>query len=195
MEIIWGIDFGKKLSGNTVICEKRGNWLSFYRAIKNEDADQFILQLWEANNPHIVFIDAPLSLPGAYYDSESFDNYFYRTCDMQLQAMSPMFLGGFTARAIKLKDHLISQGVDVRETYPKALAKQLKLNERGYRSGREYINACLERLRETSTIQIDEKEILSWHHFDALLALLAAVRYKNRLHLTYGNDQEGLIYI
>lgn len=191
--VIWGIDFGKKLSGNTVICERNAEELVFLRVDKNKDADEFILRNVELRKPSLIFIDAPLSLPGVYQD-KSYDNYFYRTCDQQLRAMSPMFLGGLTARAIRLKDTIQELGVDIKETYPKALARQLHLEDNGYRLGKENIERCTQTISQTSLIEIDKKQILSWHHFDALLALISAIRYNRGLHYTFGEKEEGLIY-
>ena len=193
-ELIWGIDYGKKLSGNTVICEKRGEQLVYFKAPKNQDADQFILQTIEDRKPRLIFIDAPLSLPGVYANKKNYDNYFYRMCDKQLGAMSPMFLGGLTARAVRLKNTIEEMGVEIKETYPKTLARQFSLKECGYKLGKENIEKCSELLDQTSLIEIDKKQILSWHHFDALLALLSAVRYFLGLHYTYGSKEEGLIY-
>ena len=193
-ELIWGIDYGKKLSGNTVICEKRHEQLAFFKAPKNKDADLFILQTIEDRKPGLIFIDAPLSLPGVYADKKNYDNYFYRMCDKQLGAMSPMFLGGLTARAIRLKNTIEKMGIEIKETYPKTLAKQFKLKKCGYRLGKENIEKCADILDKTSLIEVDKKQMLSWHHFDALLALLSAVRYYRGLHYTYGSKEEGLIY-
>jgi len=191
---IWGIDYGKKLSGNTVICEKNQDYLKYFKAGKNQDADQFILDLMNQRQPVLIFIDAPLSLPGVYHDKTTYDNYFYRLCDKQLGAMSPMFLGGLSARAIRLKDQIEQAGIEIKETYPKTLAKQFKLKELGYRQNKTDIEICTERINQTSLLDIDKKQILSWHHFDALLALLSAIRYKLGLHFTHGNKEEGLIY-
>ena len=193
-EPIWGIDFGKKFSGNTIICEKNKDQLEFIRAGKNQDADKFILQTIEDRNPNLIFIDAPLSLPGVYHDNNIYDDYFYRLCDRQLGAMSPMFLGGLSARAIRLKHNIELKGIEVKETYPKTLAKQFKLKEYGYRLHKRNIEQCSEILDQTSLIEIDKKQIITWHHFDSLLALLSAVRYNLGLHFTHGDKEEGLIY-
>ena len=148
METIWGIDFGKKYSGNTVICENKGNIVNFYRPAKDSDTDVYIEMLIKENNPGTIFIDAPLTLPGAFYDKNNYTNYFYRLCDQQLNAMSPMFLGGLTARAIQLKDKIEQQFIDIKETYPKALAKKLNLKTCGYRSGMEFIQLCINKIKD-----------------------------------------------
>ncbi len=193
-EPIWGIDFGKKFSGNTIICEKYEDQLEFIRAGKNQNADEFILQTINKRNPRLIFIDAPLSLPGVYRDNSTYNDFFYRLSDRQLGAMSPMFLGGVAARAIRLKYYIEQKGTEIKETYPKTLAKQFKLKECGYRLDKKNIERCSEILDQTSLIEIDKKQIITWHHFDALLALLSAVRYNLGLHFTYGDKEEGLIY-
>ena len=193
-EPIWGIDFGKKFSGNTIICEKNEDQLEFIRAGKNQDADKFILQTIKLRNPSLIFIDAPLSLPGVYHDNTTYDDYFYRLCDRQLSAMSPMFLGGLSARAIRLRHNIEQKGIEIKETYPKTLAKQFKLKEYGYRLHKKNIERCSDILDQTSLIEIDKKQIITWHHFDSLLALLSAVRYNLGLHFTHGDKEEGLIY-
>jgi len=195
MADLWGIDYGKKLSGNTVICQRKGQSVRFFRAGKNKDADKFILERIRESSPHRIFIDAPLSLPGAFYDEKRYDDFFFRRCDQQIGAMSPMFLGGLTARAIRLKSIVSGMRIDLMETYPKGLARQLKLKNSGYRKGKENLVACAEGIMESTKLDLDTAHILSWHHIDALLALITAIRHEQGLSFTYGNPDEGLVYI
>lgn len=62
-----------------------------------------ILNTIEKYSINLVCIDAPLSLPGVYFDKNKFHDYLYRKCDNACKAMSPMFVGAFTARAIQLQ--------------------------------------------------------------------------------------------
>ena len=195
MDILWGIDYGKKLSGNTVICQKKGSEVNFFKVGINQDADQFILDHMHKHQPDVIFIDAPLSLPAAFYDPEKHDNYFFRRCDQELGAMSPMFLGGLTARAIRLKTIIEKQGIIIRETYPKALARRMGLKEQGYRQGKEHISGCIDRLEEIAHLEVDHGALQSWHHLDALLALVSAIRFEQSLGFTFGDAGEGLIYL
>lgn len=87
-----GIDYGSKLAGTTAICYQEGDALTIIQSEKKQDADRFINDTVESLKPEQIFIDAPLSLPAAYFGNG--DDYFYRDCDRQLKAMSPMFLGG-----------------------------------------------------------------------------------------------------
>jgi len=195
MATLWGIDYGKKRSGNTVICIKRGTIIKFLKAEKDQDADDFILEAAEGLSPRRIFIDAPLSLPGAYYNQQVYDDFFFRRCDQQLGAMSPMFLGGLTARAIRLKSMLLAMDIELRETYPKALANHLRLKECGYRRGKENLERCSESIMESSLLSFDKASVASWHHFDALLALVSALRHEQKLSYTFGDPREGQIYI
>jgi len=195
MAPLWGIDYGKKRSGNTVICVKKGSTIEFLKAEKDRDADRFILEQADRHSPKRIFIDAPLTLPGAYYNQQVYNDFFFRQCDQQLGAMSPMFLGGLTARAIRLKNILTSMNIELIETYPKALAGQLRLKQCGYRRGKENMKRCCENIMESSNLSFDPSLVISWHHCDALLALVSALRYEQELAYTFGDAQEGQIYI
>ena len=114
--VICGVDFGAQLSGNTVVAVNTGSIVSLHRPKKGEETDSWIVKLLTELNPALVAIDAPLSLPGIYLEPKKYTDYFYRACDRELQAMSPMFLGGLTARAMRLKDILTKTTVEVIET-------------------------------------------------------------------------------
>jgi len=118
-----GIDYGAKKAGTTAICYQEGNRLFTSLSVKGADADDFCFQQIERLRPEFIMIDAPLSLPDAYFGKG--DDFFYRQCDRELNAMSPMFLGGLTARAMRLADQLKSRQMLVYETYPRALASEL----------------------------------------------------------------------
>ena len=116
-----GIDFGAKKAGTTAIAKFDSNKIITEISNKNEDADKFIRTIIKKLEPEFIFIDAPLSLPNAYYGKGS--NYFYRKSDIDAGAMSPMFIGGLTARAIKLKDDF--NNIQFIESYPKLIAKEI----------------------------------------------------------------------
>ena len=133
--MIIGIDYGAKMAGTTVIARMyEHNKVDFHASIKNQDADQFVAG-FISNNEDIwlAYIDAPLSLPRVYSQDVPDGNYFYREADKATGAMSPMFLGGLTARAMRLSVELTKLGVKVVETYPSKLADVLKLKEKNYK--------------------------------------------------------------
>lgn len=93
-----GVDYGSKLAGTTVITFLSQNQLVTYQSPKGKNADDWLKNLLSTQKIGTIYIDAPLSLPSAYCGKG--DNFHYRKADQMLHAMSPMFLGGLTARAI-----------------------------------------------------------------------------------------------
>jgi predicted nuclease with RNAse H fold len=194
---VFGIDFGSRYSGNTVICIFKNNNIFFLDVDENVDADAFIMNAANHFKPEKIFIDAPLSLPGIYTLKGSFSDYNFRCGDRELCAMSPMFLGGLTARAIKLKDELESMGIEVKETYPKVLATRFDLKSIGYKSSKIHLPKCRSAVtsRFGHDISINCADIKTWHHLDALLALMSALNYCCGRHETFGDEREGVIII
>jgi predicted nuclease with RNAse H fold len=192
---IMGIDYGNKFSGTTVICYNYFHQVYFLSSSKNADADTFILSEAAQIKPDLVFMDAPLTLPGIYRLRNGYRDYFYRECDREMQAMSPMFLGGLTARAIKLKDQLIQSGFRVFETYPRRMLDIFSLPVDYYKQKRKDLDWMLDMFTKNTEISLNKKAIISWHHLDALLAFLSGMRYLNGESLIFGKDDEGLVYI
>lgn len=194
--LLAGIDYGSKLAGTTCICfETLSGQIDFLSSTKGQDADTMILDFCTTHHPQHLFLDAPLSLPLVYSQGQnSPQDYFYRACDKELKAMSPMFLGGLTARAMKLVADLGSKEIEVFETYPKWHAQRLGLHSIGYKGVLACINDCLDSVLKSDTLRLSRPPA-TWHEFDALLALLSASRYAQGEHLTVGDPEEGLIYL
>ncbi len=193
--MVAGIDFGSKLAGTTSICfETSPGLLSFCSSRKGGDADKLIADFYQKWQPSAVFIDAPLSLPGVYKSLPLHNDYFFRACDKQAGAMSPMFLGGLTARAMKLAFNLTAQGIFVAETYPRKVAELLQLNTREYKGHADFMAACTELVLKMVGGRLSAMPT-SWHEFDSLLAYASAWRYGKGLHEVFGEPSEGLIII
>lgn len=187
LDNIIGIDYGSRYAGTTAICSFINGELRIGQSAKKQDADEYILDHISAFKQALVFIDAPLSLPHVYKTNIG-DDFFYRNADKVLQAMSPMFLGGLTARAMKLKQALEKEGHSVIETYPAALVKELELQtwyKKDLSSFIKNLNPIIPLINETH----------SWHEADALLAWHSGYRYINKKHKTFGDCKEGLIII
>ena len=105
--------------------------------------------------------------------------------------MSPMFLGGLTARAMKLKSKC--QNYDFYEAYPGAVAKQLELNQWNYKKDLESIPQCKKVLEDRIGLEITP--INSWHQFDAVLAFYIGWKCVRGEAEAIGDEQEGVIYI
>ncbi len=187
MKNIIGIDYGSKLAGTTVICYVVNNSLKLLQSEKKKDADQFIKSFCSEHLPDCIYLDAPLSLPLVYSQASKADNYFYRQADIETQAMSPMFLGGLTARAIKLKSQLKPLCF---EAYPKMLVSMLKLEEY-YKSD---ISKFLKSLDQHYKICFP-KNITNWHQVDAILAFIIGLRHQQGVAKTYGSTDEGVIFV
>ena len=121
MDLI-GIDFGARNAGTTVICTRERGMFVFQRCAKGEDADAWLEETVDAMEPEAIYIDAPLSLPGAFFGRGN--DHFFRQADRKAGGMSPMFLGGLTARAIRLADRWRAKGMQVLEVYPAAMIRQ-----------------------------------------------------------------------
>ena len=184
--MIFGIDYGSKLAGTTVIAYSENDTIKTVSSQKKQNADQFILDFVEKVKPTLIGIDAPLSLPAAFYGKG--DDYFYREADKKLKAMSPMFLGGLTARAIKLKSQI---SADMIEVYPGGLSRNLELAQFEYKKKEADYEAMMNKLDWTSELKSTPKNS---HEFDAILALFITWRAKNNLAQKVGDPDEGLIY-
>ena len=192
--MIAGIDFGSKMAGTTSICYKHDDQqLNLIQSEKKKDADQFILDFIDERQPHFITIDAPLSVPPGIYGKGN--QYFYRKCDKLLNAMSPMFLGGLTARAIALRDKIINDNssVQIYETYPKGYITSVASDNMRHHYKKD-LDLFLEALRiNHPNLQITD--LANWHQADSVLAYLSAFRISTQEAVSYGNINEGLIYI
>lgn len=192
-EKIIGVDYGSKFAGTTVVALFNNNKVIFKQSKVKRSADQFLTDLINKLLPVKVFIDAPLSLPGVYNNPAKYEDYFYRQSDREAGAMSPMFLGGLTARAIQLKNQFIDKSVCFIETYPGGLAKELNLKELGYKQKTSHCERVVSFLEDYSAFNVEKNIKLTWHHVDALLTLVSAKRYFTASHLILGEQEEGQI--
>jgi len=184
-----GIDYGSKLAGTTVICFlNESGKVEITQSAKKQDADNWILKFIEQHPINYVFLDAPLSLPKVYSDSAENGNYFYREADKITKAMSPMFLGGLTARAMKLKSQLSISDIITKETYPKLLMQELSLETYYKKDITKYLTNFLAR----TNIEVGS-EITNWHQADALLAYFSGSRFLAHEHIEIGDESEGTI--
>jgi len=189
---IIGIDYGAKLAGTTAIATANEEYhIKILATTKGVDADKFIATHLANYSNAIVCIDAPLSLPAVYCNAENGNDYFYRKSDKLLQAMSPMFLGGLTARAMQLK---YKNNLPFYEVYPGALARELDLTAIAYKKEKTYIEPIVNVLKKYFEIECAHN-FISWHEVDALLALCIGLRIKSNKAVAYGNESEGIIWV
>lgn len=188
----WGIDYGSKLAGTTVIAQYDGGLVTLLHSQKKQDADAMILAHAQATPPDFIFLDAPLSLPGVYRALPDTTDYFYRAVDKAVKGMSPMFLGGLTARAMQLRTQLAP--IPVHETYPALHARAWALQQWHYKKQITYLPSVLDQVLPRLPFRIAPSIVTSWHALDAVLALYSAYRYAHQQHEAIGHPEEGQLY-
>jgi predicted nuclease with RNAse H fold len=198
--IMVGIDLGSQLAGTTALAVLDGDEVVIRQSEKGKSADDFIQnQLKELSVGSLVGIDAPLSLPEVYI-KEALDlteepDFHYRECDKKVKAMSPMFLGGLTARAMKLAHHLQQKGLKIFEIYPKMVFQNSIQNREGYKKkwNRNLAEEWLSELEAKHGFKL-QSGLENWHQFDAVLALTATLRIYSGEAEKVGDENEGVIY-
>lgn len=188
-----GIDYGSKLAGTTTICFEQKEQLIIVQSEKKQDADKFIQQTVAQLKPTAIFIDAPLSLPLAYFGKG--DNYFYREGDKVLQGMSPMFLGGLTARAIRLTKEFEKINISCYETYPAQIVKHYLADKtEGYKKQKTFLVDFCKILAMELPFTFAETPT-NWHQVDSVLAWWTGWRFYTGEVKRYGKEEEGVIFV
>ncbi len=181
------VDYGAKLAGTTVVCFAKNGELQLLQSAKKQDADAWLRNIIAEQNPSAVFMDAPLSLPGVYFGAG--ENFHYRKCDQLLGAMSPMFLGGLTARAMQVRAGF--PALPFYEIYPAQLVRTLFPTNVFYKKD---LPAFSEQLAEKLSLPFAKKPE-NWHQVDASLAWLTGWRHGQGEAVCFGEEEEGLIWI
>ncbi len=170
--------------------------LCLWQSKPGQDADAWLLELILEHSPTIVYVDAPLTLPKVYSMEAPTPeaDFFYRQADREVQAMSPMFLGGLTARAIRMRTLLASKGTAMLETYPAQANKLLLPHVQGYKKDPAALPAYAEALQDLVNYPI-ENAPQNWHQIDAILCWLSGYRHKLHNSKLYGDAREGRIIV
>jgi len=191
-----GIDYGARLAGTTTAATLVGAQLQVWQSRRGEDADTFVHHLCDKLNTRLIFIDAPLTLPAVYAQAPATAaaDYFYRAADREVQAMSPMFIGGLTARAIQLSTILAASGVAVLETYPAQLVKLLLPHLPGYKKSAAALPAFADALQHLLPYPLHTPP-QNWHQLDGLLAWYSGYRHLQGQAQLYGDATEGRIIV
>lgn len=194
IKLFVGIDYGAKLAGTTAIALLEKQKIVIFQSSKKQDADAFVKNFANERKPQLIALDAPLSLPKIYKNEEKGGDYFYREADKLLGAMSPMFLGGLTARAMQLAAYCRQIQIPVIEVYPAVLAKKWNLEQFQYKKSLSLIHQACKAIEEKIGYQLAQKPE-NWHQFDAVLALATALRYYYQQAERFGNESEGIIWV
>ncbi len=190
---IAGVDYGSKFAGTTAIAWLADGGIHLAQSVKKGDADAWLMDQLLTLHVKIMFIDAPLSLPSVYSnpDRADGDDYFYRAADRAAGAMSPMFIGGLTARAMRLTEALLP--MESVEVYPKLLAQEMNLTDIGYKQKDGDLKACCDRIEEALNVPFEGVPD-NWHALDAVLALYTGIRWLDGRAKRFGELEEGLIW-
>jgi len=193
LEHIAGIDFGSRTTGTTAFCMLTEGEMRIYQSKKGEDADSLLTELIERFGIRHVFIDAPLSLPHAYYNKG--DDFMYRRADRDIKAMSPMFLGGLTARAIQLKNKWHSLGVECTEVYPGGWVRQYEASLEKYLKKQSAQTGAFMGFLKKEHAAIHFPEADNWHQVDSMICWLIGQKYLQGQAIAFGDPDEGQIWI
>lgn len=161
--------------------------LQLLQSAKKQDADAWLRRIIAEQNPTTVFMDAPLSLPSVYRGFGS--DFHYRACDRAVGAMSPMFLGGLTARAMQLRAALPE--LLFHEAYPAQLVRTCWPSGLFYKND---LSSFLVNLAEMLPLPF-AKQPENWHQVDAALAWLTGWRHGRGEALSFGKEDEGVIWV
>ena len=195
---IAGIDYGSKLAGTTAIAYNQGPVLYITQSTKGQNADQFVVDVLTGTVPQPlqqVFLDAPLSLPLAYRQPVARPDFMFRAADRAVGAMSPMFLGGLTARAMALQHQLSGMGIACHEAYPSALARVLLPHLHPYKKAVARLTDFTEAAQLVAAPYTLAQPPQNGHQLDALLAWKTGLRYHQGQHQRYGHAAEGVILV
>lgn len=190
-----GIDLGGKSNGNTAACYNENNALHFVHFGTSKNYHQSLVEIINHHLIKSVFIDAPLSLPGVYSGLKGFTDFHKRQCDISLKAMSPMFLGGFTANAMAFNQQLKTQGINTVEVYPKALVETLQLKGYSKKLTKKELPAITTQIMAYLANYTLKAMPATLHELDALLTWCSGYRYHRQIHKVYGHPKEGLITV
>lgn len=183
-----GIDFGAKTAGSTVICRRERGLFHFDRCAKGQDGDEWLEEWVVQHAPRAIYIDAPLSLPAAYFGKGH--DYIFRQADRVVGGMSPMFLGGLTARAMRCAAHWRELGIHVHEVYPAALVRRewdfLKIPH-----GRAIPPHKLRLM--AGMCMVPPPDPSDRHEADAWLCWLIGHRHQQGVASAHGQRSEGVI--
>lgn len=199
---VLGIDFGAKLAGTTVAAWIEDGVVDWAQSAKKQDADRFLIDLVSRLAPGLIAIDAPLSLPLVYRQAPGQEvagmtdspapDYFYRSCDREVKAMSPMFIGGLTARAMRLRAGWQQAGIQVREAYPKLVALRVLSGQSGYKQKSTDPGDWWAAWGSAFEFPL-AAPLENWHQVDAVLALWTGLRIDAGKAVIIGDPNEGTI--
>ncbi len=189
---ILGIDLAGSEERHTGVCIMDENLNAKTFLIKtNEEIINLILN----ENPRLVAIDAPLSIPRGRSSLEERSNIHLRECDKELLRLRikffPVTLGPMrmlTKRGIMLKNLIEGLGVEVIEVFPGATQDILGLPRK-----HKGIDKLREHLVELGIKGLNKQ--LSADELDAVTCAYTGYLYLKGECIELGNKEEGTIVV
>ena len=181
---IMGIDLAGKPENPTGICFLNKNSLDFLTAFSDDEILSFILE----NNPDLIIIDAPLSLPKGRCclsnkcDCSKIGGHF-RAAEVEMRKYGrtlPLTFRGMrmlTERAITLSKNL-KPLYEVIESHPRTIQKILGLQN-------------TQKIEKYFPIPPD----ISEHELDALMLVITGIFYLKNNFTAFGDSKEGIIIL
>ncbi|MFP3166042.1 MAG: DUF429 domain-containing protein [Nitrososphaeria archaeon] len=156
--------------------------------------DGDIIKMALEEDPDVIVIDAPLSIPRGRKDIDDRNGPHFRACDVELRKMGikffPVTLGPMrmlTERGIKLSKKLVSLGFRVIESYPGGVQDVLgiprKKNMKGLIDGLKKlgIKGCGDDMND--------------HEADAATIAYLGILFLKGSAVSLGDPDEGLLYL
>ncbi len=188
-----GIDFGARFAGTTAITYFEEGKLITIQSEKGWDTDVWLRNFIASYQFQLLYIDAPLSLPKAYYEEGS--DFNYRRADRDLNAMSPMFLGGLTARAMSFNHFVKQSGIKCKEVYPAGYVRSVDILKDLYnKKDQSSLINVLQFLNQILPFSLYADPI-NYHQLDSLICWWIGYRHLSDAAIPYGDLSEGLIWI
>jgi len=189
--IVVGVDLAGLESRPTGICVLKYDFIKALTVYRDEEIMDVII----GENPNVIAIDAPLSLPkGKNFNSK----YCIRVCDRELMKMGIRFfplnfkwMRNLTVRGIRLREKLMNMNFKVIETYPGG-AQQI-LNLPRVKRNKEYLRL---KLKEMFNLKGDiDREDLTPHEIDAITCAIVGKLYLENNYIAIGDPDEMIMIL
>jgi len=189
-----GLDLAGSKNRTTGFCLMDEN---LYVRTKPLHTDKEIQSETVGQEPEVVSIDAPLSLPRGRKSLSHKGPPHFRACDLELRKMKirffPVTLGPMrmlTARGMKMKRIFESEGLKVIESYPGSIQDILGMPRK---------QAGLEKLRTALTQYGVKGDVgradITHDELDGITSALVGKMYLEGTYLAIGDPEEGLMIL
>ncbi len=189
-----GLDLAGSKNRTTGFCLMDEN---LHAKTKPLRTDKEILSETLGQEPEVVSIDAPLSLPTGRRSLSHRGPPHFRACDLVLRRMKirffPVTLGPMrklTARGMKMKKIFESKGLNVIESYPGSIQDILGMPRK--QAGLEKLRAALVQYGAKGDVHRPD---ITHDELDAITSAIVGKMYLEGNYLAIGDPGEGLMIL